>query len=49
VSRVTNMSYMVKNARAFNQDLQSWNVASGVLKTEMFAGSAVGTLPTWYA
>jgi hypothetical protein len=49
VSSVTNMSYMFNGATAFNQDLQSWNVASGVLKTEMFAGSAVGTLPTWYA
>jgi hypothetical protein len=43
------MSAMFQNASNFNQDLQSWNVASGVLKTEMFAGSAVGTLPTWYA
>ena len=49
VSRVTDMSAMFQNASNFNQDLESWNVASGVLKTEMFAGSAVGTLPTWYA
>jgi hypothetical protein len=43
------LALQFQNARLFNQDLQSWNVASGVLKTEMFAGSAVGTLPTWYA
>ena len=48
VSSVIDMKYMFNEASSFNQDIESWNVKPTTIKSNMFDGSAVSPLPSWY-